>query len=908
MKSMQENHWQQIETIFNEAALLPMAERETLVRRHCAGDEELYREVWRLVEDDTEEDEFLQEPIFTLGAQIIENDFLEMPEKVEFASYKLQKLLGRGGMGAVFLAQDTRLNRLVALKILPAAFAQDAERMRRFVQEAKAASALNHPNILTIYETGETDNTKYIASEYVEGKTLSERLRGEPLNLKAALDVAAQIASALQAAHGAKIIHRDIKPDNVMIRPDGFVKLLDFGIAKLTEKKTELIDAEATTANKASTTSGMIIGTAAYVSPEQARGKAVDARTDIFSFGLVLYEMLSGKRAFEGENAMDVISSILQKEPVPLSRLVPDVPREIERIANKALRKDCEERYQTAKDLLIDLKSLRRELDFQAALELSSSPDFQKARTDPNQNEPTAMLNYHSNEQAAQATDPSQTISSAEHKSIEFKRHKLSIGIISAALILSVAAAFYFSNVYRKDKISSIAVLPFVNVGGDASTEYLSDGISESLINSLSRLSGVKVIARNSAFKFKGKDTDLQETAKALGVETILTGRIARQADDYLINVALVDARDGTQMWGEQYNRKATDLQRVQSEISREIAEKLRVRLNGAQEQRLAKRETVNPQAYELLLKGRFYWNKGGTENRKKSIEYTNQAIAADPNYATAYADLSISYTLLISNGVLDPKEFTPKALEAARRALELDNNLAEAHLALAWIKLNEWDWAKSDQEYKRAIELNPNLARAYDGYAYCLSFVGRHNEAVEESRRAKLLDPISLVTTADAGNVRYLARQYDEAIAELNNALELDPNFATTYVYFGYVYTAKGMYPEAIASYQKAIGLSGDTTSRLIFLGAAYAKAGETDKAREILNQLETGKEYVSPCELAILYSALGEREQAFASLEKAYAAHDLQMQYIGVDPAFDALRDDARFQDFIKRVGIFL
>ncbi len=878
---MQENHWQQIETIFNEAALLPMAERKTLVRRHCAGDEELYREVWRLIEDDTEEDEFLQEPIFTLGAQIIENDFLEMPEKAEFASYKLQILLGRGGMGAVYLAQDTRLNRPVALKLLPKTFAENSDAVLRFQQEACAASNVAHQNIAHIYEFASNEGRYFLAMEYVRGRTQRELIKEKSINLEKAVDYAMQIASALAAAHRNGIIHRDIKPENIIVTEEGLIKVLDFGLAKFLEST----DANSQASNSLESITGVIMGTTAYMSPEQIRGQTLDGRTDIWSLGVVLYEMLGGKRPFEGDTPSDCSASILKTDLPDITAEIKNVPSQLQRIVERALAKKREERYQKADDLLADLKSLRRESDLQAALELSSSPDFQKART-----------------------DPSQTISSAEHKSIEFKRHKLSIGIISAALILSVAAAFYFSNVYRKDKISSIAVLPFVNVGGDANTEYLSDGISESLINSLSRLSGVKVIARNSAFKFKGKDTDLQETAKALGVETILTGRIARQADDYLINVALVDARDGTQMWGEQYARRANDLLRVQSDISREIADKLRVHLNGAQEQQLAKRETVNPQAYELLLKGRFYWNKGGTENRKKSIEYTNQAIAADPNYATAYADLSISYTLLISNGVLDPEEFTPKALEAARRALELDNNLAEAHLALAWIKLNEWDWAKSDQEYERAVELNPNLARAHDGYAYCLSFVGRHNEAVEESRRAKVLDPISLVTTADAGNVRYLARQYDEAIAELNNALELDPNFATTYVYFGYVYTAKGTYPEAIASYQKAIELSGDTTSRLIFLGAAYAKAGETDKAREILNQLETGKEYVSPCELAILYSALGEREQAFASLEKAYAAHDLQMQYIGVDPAFDALREDARFQDLIKRVGIFL
>ena len=584
--------------------------------------------------------------------------------------YKILGLLGEGGMGQVYLAEDTRLERKVALKILPAAFAQDAGRMRRFVQEAKAASALNHPNILTIYEVGEFENKNYIASEYVEGETLSERLRREPLNLKGALDVAVQITSALQAAHAAGIVHRDIKPDNVMIRPDGVAKLLDFGIAKLTEKKTGLIDAEAATAIKARTTPGMIIGTAAYMSPEQARGKAVDARSDIFSFGLVLYEMLTGKRAFAGENAMDVISSILQKEPVPLRRLIPDVPHELERIVGKALRKDCEERYQTAKDLLIDLKDARQELEFQNKLERAAVPYREQAETQ--------IIN-------AAATDAVQTTSSTQYLAAKITNHKLAA--IAALLVLTVgiAALYYFTRGNTSNKptstetIDSIAVLPLTNAAQDPNAEYLSDGITESLINRLSQLSGLKVMSSSSVFRYKGREQDAQKIGNELNVRAVLTGSVKQIGDQLVINVSLDDAKDNHHIWGEQYVRKFADVLAVQNEIAQEVTTNLRVKLTGADERQLAKRYTDNVEAYQLYLKGNYEWNKHTLESLQKGIEFYNQAIEKDPNYALAYSGLAASYGVL-GNNYLPPKEAFPKSKAYAAKALAIDDTLSQAH------------------------------------------------------------------------------------------------------------------------------------------------------------------------------------------------------------------------------------
>jgi TolB-like protein/Tfp pilus assembly protein PilF len=436
--------------------------------------------------------------------------------------------------------------------------------------------------------------------------------------------------------------------------------------------------------------------------------------------------------------------------------------------------------------------------------------------------------------------------------------------------------------------------------------EYLSDGISESLINKLSQLPGVKVIARSSSLKYKDKDVDPQDVARALGVEAILAGRVVRQSDNLLISTELVDARDKTQIWGEQYNRKTTDLLALQSEISSEIAERLRLRLTAGERRQLAKRETISPQAYELLLRGRFYWNKGGNEDRRKAAEYYQKAIEVDPTYALAYAELSVTYLSLTGFSIVDPKEFAPKAEVAARRALELDDTLADAHYALALIKRDAWEWEAAEREFKRAIELNPNLAAAHLWYSRYLSRMGRHEQAMTEIQRARELDPLSLPVINGLAQVPFFARQFDEAIEAFKKAVDLDRNKPLTHLWLGYAYAAKEMYKEAIAEYQEAIKLNSDSPSVQIYLGAAYAKAGEREKAQATLKRLETSKSYVSPAELAILYAALGELEQAFASLERAYAAHDLQFQYPGVDPAFDSLRSDPRFTDLMRRAGL--
>lgn len=673
----------------------------------------------------------------------------------QFTHYHILHKLGAGGMGEVYLAEDTKLERKVALKILPAAFAQDAERMRRFVQEAKAVSALNHPNILTIYETGETDNTNYIASEYVEGETLSERLRGEPLNLKSALDVAAQIASALQAAHGARIVHRDIKPDNVMIRPDGFVKLLDFGIAKLTENKTELIDAEAATAIKAGTIPGMIIGTANYMSPEQASGKAVDARSDIFSFGLVLYEMLTGKKAFEGASAMETIGLILHKEPVSLSRLMPDVPREIERIVNKALRKDCEERYQTAKDLLIDLKDARQDLEFQNKFERTASPNREEAETQ--------II-------SATTNDAAHSTSSAEYVVSEIKSHKL--GFVALLVLLLAAVGFglwFFSNPNSNaNQIKSLAILPLKSL--DAGENYLGLGIADAVIRKVNQTGELTVRPTSAVRRYLNEDTDALTAARQLNADAVLEGSVQRADDRLRVSVNLLRTSDGASLWADNFDMRMTDIFTIQDTVAQQVASRLRLQLDPSQQARLTKRYTSNPIAYEFYLKGVYSSDQRVSATKSQwetTIDFFKKAIEADPNFALAHAQLAYAYALKAV--FVEPTEtvWAERAKEEINRAQALDPQLAETHLARFMLLFSVYEGYQGEaavREVLLAQQLNPNVGHAELGYLYL--HIGLEDLAARELQRASEIDPTSEYVKQMTLTMYEMGGKYDEYVA----------------------------------------------------------------------------------------------------------------------------------------------
>ncbi len=806
-------------------------------------------------------------------------------------------------MGEVYLALDAKLERHVALKLLPDKFILDKERLHRFVREAKAASALNHPNIITIHEIGEENGAHFIATEYIEGETLRRKLQTERLEIDETLSIAMQIAAALDAAHRNGIVHRDIKPENVMLREDELVKVLDFGLAKLTEKKDDATsDTEAPTQVLVKTTLGVVMGTTAYMSPEQARGREVDARTDIFSLGAVMYEMLTGRLPFAGETTADILGALLHKEPQPLRELAPETPADLQHIVSKALRKDKDERYQTIKSLLADLRTLKQEIEFAAKLERSASPERDRVAS-ASQSPVATTANVALSSTGMQAATVRPT-SSAEYITSGIKQRK---GSFSAALAILVVAALSFGYWYfsrsspTTTQIESIAVLPFKNESVNSDTEYLSDGISEALINSLTELRQLRVIARSTAFRYKGREVDPQRVGRDLNVRAVLTGRVRQIGDRLDIQVDLVDATTGAQLWGEGYERKVSDVLAVKQAIAREVTEKLRLRLSGEEQQLLVRRDTTNAEAYQFYLRGRFHWNKRRVKDLQQAIEYFQQAVAVDPNYALGYAGLADAYTLFSGFSDIPSRELMPKAKEAALRALSLDDGLAEAHAALGLILLlYDYDFAGAERESKRAIELNPNYATAHHFYSRLLSAQGRHEEAFAEIRRALEIDPLALPINWFYGHALFHARKYDESIAQLKKTLELDANFPGTHNHLARVYQAKGNYTESVEEYAKYQELIGEQRNAAL-VRESFAKGGWQGFVRAMVERPD-----LSPYLKAHFYAALGEKDKAFAELNKAYENRDgFVVMYLKVDPRLDPLRSDPRFQDLLRRVG---
>jgi serine/threonine protein kinase/Flp pilus assembly protein TadD len=812
--------------------------------------------------------------------------------------YEIRSQLGAGGMGEVYLAQDTKLDRKVALKILPAEVAAHPDRMKRFVQEAKAASALNHPNIITIYEIEQIDAVNFIANEFIDGETLRQRMRNAPLKLGEVLDVAAQIASALTAAHAANIIHRDIKPENVMLRRDGIVKVLDFGLAKLTAAESAAVDTQAPTRFK--TDPGTVVGTAIYMSPEQARGLDVDARTDIWSQGVLLYEMVAGCLPFAGSTSNEVLASILsEKESQPLARYSREVPAELQRIVSKALRKNRDERYQTIKDMLLDLNSMKQELEFERKLERSVPPKSQSPADTGEQAEAETVM-----QSAARPTAGERGPMSA----IKLNQRSVVIAVAALLVIASAAGAYFYFTRARSGAINSVAVLPFINASGNSEVEYLSDGLTESLITSLSQLPRLSVKARSSVFRYKGKDTPPQQVGKELNVQAILTGRVVQHANDLTLHIELVDVNTETALWSGDYNRSMTNLVSLPSEIARDVSSELRLKLSGADEQKLAKNYTANAEAYQLYLKGRYHLFKLTPPEIQTGISYFQQAIEIDLSYALPYVGLANAYQALSLSVDMPSTEVFPKAKAAAQKAIEIDDTLAEAH---AWLGFTlfwyDWDWKAAENQYKRALELNPNSADSHWAYAHLRSNAGRHAEALAEIKHARELDPLSLIINASEGLYLIHAGKTDEALARLQKGVELEPNFWLAHLFASSAYIEKGMFPEAIAEAHKARELSGVSSQPTSFLGYALAKSGKQAEARAVLEELLklSTERYVPPYHIALIYNGLGERDQALNWLERGIEQRDPKMVFLKVEPKWNNLRADPRFQDLLRRVG---
>jgi len=814
-------------------------------------------------------------------------------------------------MGEVYLAHDPRLERSVALKVLPEALASDARRMRRFIQEAKTTSSLNHPNLLTIYEIGQEGPIHFIATEFVDGVTLREYMR-TPLQLNETLRIVIQIAEALAAAHEAGVVHRDIKPENIMLRRrDSIVKVLDFGLAKLSEEflESETSDPDAST-QFLHTEPSVILGTIRYMSPEQARGLPVDARTDIWSTGVVLYEMIAHQTPFTGPTTSDVLVSILDREPPLLTESVPDIPQELVRIIRKTLMKDREKRYQSIKDLAVDLESLRWDLEVSQERNRSGTATAPPLRFAQGERLTTRETASAVTTPIEGRVYPSQELSSAGHIVAGIRQvNKAALVAVAAILVLVLGGAWFYFSRSNENTIDSIAVLPFVNADGDPNMEYLSDGITESLTDSISQLPNLSVIAHSSVFRYKGRNPDPQTVGKELGVRALLTGRIVQRGDRLIISAELVDAGNNRRLWGGQYDRRPSDILAIQSEISREISEQLRSRLTNEEQRRVTKHYTENTEAYQDYLKGRYYWNKRTGEDIKRAIEYFNQAIAKDPSYALAYVGLADCYIVIPNYSDVSTQEAYIKAKAAATKALEIDDTLAEAHTSLGGIKSDfEWDFAGAEKELKRALTLNPNYATAHHWYAQFLSAMGRHDEAIAEIKRAQTLDPLSLIINAVAGDTYTKARQYDLAIDQLRKPIEMDKNFSRAHRYLGNVYIEKGMYNEAIAAFRTADSVAGRGTERVDALQQAYTSGGADGYWKKQLEFLKADSEKGALLDYAVasVYARLGDKEQAISWLEKAFRSHDPYLVYLKIDKPFDSLRSDARVMDLMRRVGL--
>src|SRR6266542_1425483 len=735
---MNPDQWQRIDQLFHFALERNDGERTAFLAQACVGDDQLRREVESLLASHEQAASFIEVPAGDAAAGLLAERRALLTPGTMVKRYQILGLLGKGGMGEVYLAEDTELHRRIALKILPSDFTRDPDRVRRFVQEAHAASALNHPNIVTIHEIGQLDGAHFIVTEYIEGQTLGERLRAGQMQLADTVDVAIQVASALDAAHAEGIVHRDIKPENIMLRRDGYVKVLDFGLAKLTESQVQSQDLKIETDALVGTNPGIVMGTVGYMSPEQARGLPVDARSDLWSLGVVLYEMVAGRVPFAGETPSHVIVSILESEPPPLAHDT-EVPAELEVIIGKALRKNREERYQTANDLVLDLKSLRRSLEAQRWKRPLHADRSGEAAT--KSDEQAAI-----HQSTASTTDvvAARLTSSAEYLVSEIKRHKggALFGSVGMIMVLATFAYFFYFNgrgqyfAMGGEPIDSVAVLPFVNVSGDPNTEYLSDGISESIINGLSPLPGVRVMSLNSVLRYKGKQIDTQVWGRDLNVRAVLISRLVQQGDNLAISTELVDVRDNRRLWGEQYSRKLSDILMVQEEIARQISEKLRLRLSGEQKKQLAKHYTQNTEAYLLYQQGREHLRRRTRADIEEGIKLLEEAIREDPAYALARVQLAYVYDDFSSP--LPLKERRQKIESLLLKALELDNDLAEAHAVLSGIRQDDGDWVAGERECKRALDLDPNSFMAHGFYASFLQRMGRHDEAIGEWKRAQ--------------------------------------------------------------------------------------------------------------------------------------------------------------------------
>ncbi|MBI3421972.1 MAG: protein kinase [Acidobacteria bacterium] len=855
---MTPERWQQIEALYHAALELAPAARVAFLAEACASDAELRHEVESLLTANEQAASFIEKPPSDIAAGMMAEHSVRSLADRTFGHYRIISMLGAGGMGEVYRAQDLRLDRDVAVKILPAHLAQDAEALRRFEREAKAVAALSHPNILAIFDFGTESNVSYAVMELLEGETLRARLARAALPWRQAVEIAAAVADGLAAAHAKGIIHRDLKPENIFLTADGQIKILDFGIARV--KHAVTTETETMTGT---TRPGTILGTVGYMSPEQVKGEPAEAPSDLFALGCVLYEMVSGRRPFAGATVTETIAAILRDEPPALAGLQPAVPAKLEQLIKHCLEKKAAARFQAARDLSFDLRQLLSE---SGGLAVAAKPAKARGRT-------------------------------------------ATLSVAAVALMLAAASLIYLFN-RSGAALDSLAVLPLRNVSGDEEVEYLSEGITESLINSLSQLPQLKrVIARSTVASYKDKEVDPRVIGKDLQVRSLLIGKLTKRGDELIIGAELVNTADGSRLWGDSTRRKLADAMLIQAELAQQIAEKLRLRLSGAEQQRLAKRPTDNPEAYRLFVEGRHYSQLRTTDGTKQGIELLQQAVRLDSGYALAYAGLADGY--YNSSSMYEPPAAAmPKVKAAAAQALQLDETLAEAHTALAQVKaFYDWEWPEAEKELKRALELNPGYARAAFVYGMILSEQGRMDEALGQFTRAHELDPLSLETSAWIAFAYYLNRKYDASIEESKKLVATDRNFYVAHLNLALAFEQTGRFAEAEAELKQWQSIDPASPYPKALLAHLYASSGKPAAAQKILGELlkaDAPKNYVDPYFISLIYTGLGDKEQAFAWLERAYQARSEDLLNLKKEPRLDSLRADPRFTDLLRRLQL--
>ena len=779
---------------------------------------------------------------------------MTLPSGSRLGPYEILSPLGSGGMGEVYRALDTRLAREVAIKVPPEELARDPAAIARFEREARAVASLAHPNVLDIHDFGHEGDVWYAVTELLSGETLRRRLADGPMPWREAVAIAVQVAEGLGAAHERGVVHRDIKPENVFLTREGRVKILDFGLARVTP--------EPGAASAGATRSGTVLGTAAYMSPEQVRGEAVDARTDIFSFGSLLYEMLTGEPAFHAATPPETMVAILRDPSPDPARRAAEMPEALRRIVGRCLEKSAGRRTQAARDLARELEDLLAE-----AAPAPARPTADLERANPR------------------------------------RRIRRIAALVAAA---AGAAALARIGIDRASRLDSVAVLPFVNVRGGENAQYLAEGLTESLIHRLSRLPGLRVPARTTVFAHRAGE-DPRETGRTLGVAAVVDGKISRLGDDLVLDVELVEVARGTRLWGERFERKAGELVALQEEVAREIAERLRRRLTGAEVAALARRVTEDPVAYDLYLQGRYHWNKRGGEDLSRAIALFEQVIARDDRFAAAHAALAQAYDLVAFYGAEPPVQVLPRAREQATRALELDDTLAEAHAALADVRYQfEWDWAAAEAGFRQALMLDPGSALARQWYSNFLSVSGRFDESFREIEAARRLDPMDLMIRTDEGLAQHWAGQDDRARALLESTLALEPAFPLTHMYLGLVEARRGAFDTALEQAAIARRQLPDEPDPIALYGYACARAGRREEAREAMRQLEElgRRRFVDAIPVSVLWIGLSEPDRAFAWLDRALADRSGRLVYLKVEKAFDPIRSDPRFAALIAKL----